>query len=688
MRLGYALRWFFDSPVSMSLRAKVVLLALSTLVLPLVGWSLARQFESSLRESQAQVQLASAQMLARAVAMQADALPALGPAVFVQQARWPLQLDAYDGDWKSQGLLTQTLAPDLRVALAEFEGQLQLFARIEDATRVRADANWSQAGAADQLILVIEDARGTHRMRLASAAPGVLGVKALDSTPEGAPRIVGEWQEDARGYQLELRFAAADLPTRLGFEVLDFHDPAEAPRQFGTHPDQPDGRWLVQHRPQALQALLDNLVPDGVQASLTQTDGWVLAQAGRRVDAQPSQAPGFWRSVWYRLLMMEVPEAPPVSEASRLESPELWQALSDRPAVAWYSVAQGGRMLLATAVPIRIQAQVRAALLLERSSESLLLGRQALAGLMLTSLLALLVVGLGLFAFAGRLSARIRNLSRAAERAITRAGRSGPLAFQASNVRDELGDLSRSFARLLEEIDAYSEYLRGLAGTLSHELHTPIAVVRSSLENLDAEALGSTSRTYVERARAGVDRLGAIVRAMSEASRVERAIAAAEVEDFDLRALMVDCAEGYRALLAPRSLQTMLPPHAVRLRGSPDLIVQALDKLIDNARSFCPPEGWVLIALAQTQRGIEISVANAGPSLPLGMQDRLFDSLVSLRAAGQRGDGAPHLGFGLHVVRLVAQRHGGFAGAANLPSGEGVEFRMVMRGMERDARDA
>ncbi len=44
---------------------------------------------------------------------------------------------------------------------------------------------------------------------------------------------------------------------------------------------------------------------------------------------------------------------------------------------------------------------------------------------------------------------------------------------------DELGDLSRSFGRLLEEVGAYSDYLRGLAGTLSHELHTPIAVVRS-----------------------------------------------------------------------------------------------------------------------------------------------------------------------------------------------------------------
>ena len=164
---------------------------------------------------------------------------------------------------------------------------------------------------------------------------------------------------------------------------------------------------------------------------------------------------------------------------------------------------------------------------------------------------------------------------------------------------------------------------------------------------------------------------------------MERAIAAAEGENVDLRALIADCAEGYRGLLAPRSLQTMLPSQPVPFHGAPDLIVQALDKLVDNARSFCPPDGWVLIALAKTGNGVEIAVANAGPSLPETMQDRLFDSLVSLRSTAQRGDGAPHLGFGLHVVRLIAQRHDGHARASNLPQGSGVEFRLVLRGMTR-----
>jgi signal transduction histidine kinase len=116
--------------------------------------------------------------------------------------------------------------------------------------------------------------------------------------------------------------------------------------------------------------------------------------------------------------------------------------------------------------------------------------------------------------------------------------------------------------------------------------------------------------------------------------------------------------------------------------GAPDLVAQALDKLVDNARSFCPDSGWVLLALAPSAEGVELAVANAGPPLPATMQDRLFDSLVSLREASQRS-GAPHLGLGLHIVRLIAELHRGSARARNLPGGGGVEFRLSLRSMPR-----
>jgi signal transduction histidine kinase len=168
---------------------------------------------------------------------------------------------------------------------------------------------------------------------------------------------------------------------------------------------------------------------------------------------------------------------------------------------------------------------------------------------------------------------------------------------------------------------------------------------------------------------------------MSEASRVEQAIASAEGEDVELCGMLRQCAEGYRDLLAPRRLELSLPEGEVWMHASPELLVQALDKLIDNARGFCPPEGWVRIALERGVDGPQIVVANSGPTLPAAIRPRLFESLVSQRP-GSHKQGV-HLGFGLFIVRLVTELHAGRAEAGDLPEGEGVEFVLRLRGMAR-----
>ena len=79
-----------------------------------------------------------------------------------------------------------------------------------------------------------------------------------------------------------------------------------------------------------------------------------------------------------------------------------------------------------------------------------------------------------------------------------------------------------------------------------------------------------------------------IVRAMSESSRVERAIASAEGEDFDLRALVAGCAEGYRELCGTRELRLALPTSALPFHGAPELLAQARP----NSGMNGEPGGW------------------------------------------------------------------------------------------------
>jgi two-component system sensor histidine kinase ChvG len=272
-----------------------------------------------------------------------------------------------------------------------------------------------------------------------------------------------------------------------------------------------------------------------------------------------------------------------------------------------------------------------------------------------------------MFAFAAWLALRLARLRRASESALTRTGL--VTAFPETTSSDELGDVARSFSTLLARLDAYTDYLRTLAGKLAHEIRTPLTIVRSSLENLEAEPAGEAARTYLERARQGSERLNAILLAMGAASRVEEAIGSAERGDFDLVAVLESAVAAYRTAFPGRAFATEMPAGRIMLHGAPDLIVQMLDKLIDNAVDFSPAGDTISVRLRLEAAASIIEVENPGPPLPAHLRGRLFESLWQSRPDG---DGRPHFGLGLYVVRLIAEFHGGEATAKSLPGGSGV----------------
>src|SRR3546814_14258793 len=83
----------------MSLRAKLLLVALSILTLPWAGWQFVRQMETLLRQGQEQALSATAEAVVRALAVQPDALPDATPSWFVPQLPTPPQLDGDNSDW-------------------------------------------------------------------------------------------------------------------------------------------------------------------------------------------------------------------------------------------------------------------------------------------------------------------------------------------------------------------------------------------------------------------------------------------------------------------------------------------------------------------------------------------------------------------------------------------------------------
>jgi dedicated sortase system histidine kinase len=659
-------------------RLRGLLLLIPFAALPWAGWQLVKQTEALLREGQERAQIAAAQAIARALRAAVPDLPGAEAALYVNRAERAPLIDGAGDDWRA---FEGTRSADGRVSLTLSEDALAFYGLLEvrDDSRKRADIANPLGQVGDRVELTVRDEQGLRQWQFGNAAPGALQIDIGGAGP------IGEWQETPEGYRIEWRLPRPTGAAALMLTVIDEQAGGAQRLNLAAH-DEPLPLVRADAR---VDRALETLVPDGGRVRFVSRDGWVLGRAGTLQmpdDSARAGARGTWKGLLYRMLLAPPAEAGTdfAPQLVHLNTPVVWQALSGIAASSARAAAMADTLIVAAAVPLQREGQVQGVLLLEQASDALLvLANRAVFGVMVASLVTVLAGSLVLFGYAGVLSWRIRRLRNAAERSLHADGRLEPnLPHLAA--RDDLGDLSRSFARLLGEIGAYTDYLRSLASKLSHELNTPLAIVRSSLDNLEHERLDTSARTYAQRARDGAERLAGILRSMAEASRMERAIQAAEGEDFDLAALARGCAEAYRDLAAPRRVLLDAPEGALTLHGAPDLIAQALDKLVDNARSFAPTDGWIRVRLRAHEHGVELAVANNGPPLPARMQDRLFESLVSVRQGAERGPGdAPHMGLGLFIVRLVAELHGGAAQARNLPDNGGVEFVLHITGMPR-----
>jgi two-component system, OmpR family, sensor histidine kinase ChvG len=342
----------------------------------------------------------------------------------------------------------------------------------------------------------------------------------------------------------------------------------------------------------------------------------------------------------------------------------------------------GRAVIVSAAHPIWVGDHVRGAVIVEETTNAVLAERnRAFERLFSIVLAALLIGSVALTVFASILSARIRRLRDEAEAAIDEQGRVRG-AVTASAAGDEIGDLSRSFSSVLTRLAQYASHQQDMASRLSHELRTPVAVVRSSLDNLRASTLPEEAHVYIGRAQQGLNRLAQILTRMTEATRLEQSLGDAERERFDVARVVAGCVDGYRAAYPGRSIVLEAPPGELFIDGAPDLIAQMLDKLIANAIEFAAGSAPVVVSLVGDDASVRIAVDNEGPALPGAMTGRLFDSMVSVRSdPGSQ----PHLGLGLYIVRLIAEFHGGSVAAKNRDDGRGVVVTVVLPQAESES---
>lgn len=659
----------------MTLRRQLLLVSLLLLALPWAGCQYVREMESALQSGQEQALLATT----RAVATVLGDKPEL---IYPDLRRWhdsadtstqlyataapaPVIVDGYADGW--EGPVHGTFGTvDYR---AMTRGPLlYLLFSVRDDEVVYHDPRQARQATGDRLVL--RSGRGREYV-IATAAPGAVQGRVVrpGNSLGYEPRIRGQWQDSLSGFTIELELPLALLGERLGFYVVNNNGKARSDASVSSgniEPRQRTAPWLI-YPPQSLQSQLAPFAGPGIHLQVVDSKHWAVASAGNlEQDVQEEQAPWLLRAIYRAILNgATLPPAPTTAALGHIDTPEVSQALAQQSSADWYfDQNMPGLKLLSAAAPVFSGGEVAAVVVAAQNSEQYLsLTDRAFSRLLYYSLSAILISALGLLGYASLLSLRIRRLSRAST-AVIRPDGSISTDFPVSHAGDEIGELSRQYAQLLERLRDYTDYLRSLSRKLSHELRTPIAVIQSSLDNLEQEP--EAGPVYLQRAREGLNRLANILTAMSEATRLEESVHSNQVEDFDLVALSRDLFSAYQGVYSNHQLVFESEREHWPMRGVPDLLAQMLDKLFENAASFTPVGGHITLALGQSS----LRVTNQGPLLPAEMQAQLFDSMVSVREKSDQ----VHLGLGLHIVRLIVDFHGASVRAQNLDDGSGVSF--------------
>lgn len=239
-------------------------------------------------------------------------------------------------------------------------------------------------------------------------------------------------------------------------------------------------------------------------------------------------------------------------------------------------------------------------------------------------------------------------------------------------------------AQFLEEREAAElERQRGelastLLASLSHDLKTPLTVIRTAIDNLRNDLPAGDRRAQADAAAAELGRLTQLFASILDMARIDAAA-------IDVQREWVTPADVVDAAVA--HARHALDGHALRVDADAEAVVHvdarlaavALSQLLENAARYSPADRTIVVEARAQPDGIAISVTDGGPGLDPAELDHLFERFYRGRHAQQA---APGTGMGLAIARGLLNAVGGRVSAENV-AGAGARFSMIIPGTTR-----
>jgi signal transduction histidine kinase len=222
---------------------------------------------------------------------------------------------------------------------------------------------------------------------------------------------------------------------------------------------------------------------------------------------------------------------------------------------------------------------------------------------------------------------------------------------------DELNTLALTINGMLEQIEQLVHGVRNVSNSIAHDLRTPLAELRSRLEELALmRPAPETTFAEIDGAVADVDRVIRIFDALLRLAEIDAGMRRSGFVSLDLVDLAATAVEFYAPAAELKNIRLTLHADApVKVSGDPVLLAQALSNLIDNALKYAPENGLIDVAIRRREDAqAEIAVTDDGP----GIHDSEKAKVVERFYRGDASRGTPGVGLGLSLVQAVAKLHG------------------------------
>ncbi len=383
----------------------------------------------------------------------------------------------------------------------------------------------------------------------------------------------------------------------------------------------------------------------------------------------------WWRALTDWLTANDYPVQKEYGAENGKEFPEVNAALNGA-AVSVVRVNEKREILVSVAVPVQRFRAVQGALVLTTRDgeidETLSSERWHIIKMFLVAALVAILLSLVL---AATIAEPMRRLARSAEQ--VRKGINRRIQIpDFSTRRDEIGNLSGALRDMTNALYNRIEAIEGFAADVAHELKNPLTSMRSAVETLNYVKDDAQRERLVEIVKGDVKRLDRLISDISDASRLDAELARHDAEPVNMLDLLQTCAQIANERSADEGASVVLKvepvtagarhqanmPGAFTVMGHDSRLGQVVRNLLDNARSFSPPNGEVTLTLRRVPGQIEFRVEDEGPGISEDNLERIFNRFYTDRPEIAFGENS---GLGLSISKQIVDAHRGRIWAEN-----------------------